>query len=183
MENSSICDGAIEWFERDETKEFHQPGIIANRYGEAVKANYEIKESTDIYSSLENLACVPELAPILNYLWECVMQYTQEFDILYSATSFEISPQINFQKYTPPSGGYKKWHFERNKHDPTFLVWMIYLNDIEKEGGTSFRYLNHTEKAERGKCLIWPAEFTHVHKGEVAPEETKYILTGWYRYK
>ena len=60
---------------------------------------------------------------------------------------------------------------------------MIYLNDVEKGGGTSFKYLDHTEKAEKGKCILWPADFTHLHKGEIAPEETKYIMTGWYQYK
>ena len=30
--------------------------------------------------------------------------------------------------------------------------------------------------------LIWPAGWTHFHKSEIAPKETKYIITGWYVY-
>ena len=182
MEDSCICDKAIEWFERDETKELHEHGVTGNVAGDNVKPDFEIKESTDIYMPLEKFVSVPELVPTLNYLWDCVIQYSREFDILYGNISFEIFPGINFQRYTPPSGGFKKWHFERNKSSPIFLVWMIYLNDIEKGGGTCFKYLNHTEKAEKGKCLLWPADYTHVHKGEIAPEEKKYILTGWCQY-
>ena len=37
-------------------------------------------------------------------------------------------------------------------------------------------------KAEKGKTVIWPAEWTHTHRGIVAPKETKYIATGWYGY-
>jgi len=34
----------------------------------------------------------------------------------------------------------------------------------------------------QGNTLIWPADFTHPHKGIVAPKETKYIITGWYNF-
>ena len=30
-----------------------------------------------------------------------------------------------------------------------------------------------------GKTLIWPAEWTHAHKGNIVESGTKYIATGW----
>jgi hypothetical protein len=57
---------------------------------------------------------------------------------------------------------------------------MMYLNTVEKEGGTEFKYYNHIEKAEKGKVVLWPTDFTHTHRGLVAPEEEKIIMTGWY---
>ena len=40
----------------------------------------------------------------------------------------------------------------------------------------------HLLKAEAGKCVIWPSGWTHMHRGIVAPDETKYITTGWFSY-
>ena len=30
--------------------------------------------------------------------------------------------------------------------------------------------------------LIWPCDWTHVHRGVTSPTQTKYIATGWYTY-
>ena len=35
---------------------------------------------------------------------------------------------------------------------------------------------------EIGKTLIWPAEWTHAHTGEVLKGGTKYIVTGWLHF-
>ena len=59
---------------------------------------------------------------------------------------------------------------------------MTYLNDVEKGGGTEWIHQKLKVKPEKGKTVIWPAEWTHTHRGIVAPKETKYIATGWYGY-
>ena len=35
---------------------------------------------------------------------------------------------------------------------------------------------------EQGTLAIWPAAWTHSHYGKPAPEEYKYIVTGWANY-
>ena len=37
-------------------------------------------------------------------------------------------------------------------------------------------------KPEIGKTLIWPAEWTHAHKGEILKSGIKYIITGWMHF-
>ena len=37
-------------------------------------------------------------------------------------------------------------------------------------------------KPEIGKTLIWPAEWTHAHTGEILKGGTKYIITGWMNF-
>ena len=58
---------------------------------------------------------------------------------------------------------------------------MTYLNDVnENDGGTTdFNYYNIKVKPERGKTLIWPAEWTHAHSGDIIKSGVKYIITGW----
>ena len=64
---------------------------------------------------------------------------------------------------------------------PVF-AWMIYLNDIEKGGGTEFPYQKVKTKAIAGDFYIWPTSWSHFHKGIKAPKECKYLLTGWASY-
>ena len=59
------------------------------------------------------------------------------------------------------------------------LVFMTYLNNVEN-GGTDFLYQNYTTKAIKGNTVIWPAAWTHTHKGQISKTEDKYIITGWY---
>ena len=59
------------------------------------------------------------------------------------------------------------------------LVYMTYLNDVSN-GGTEFLYQEFKTEARKGLTLIWPAEWTHTHKGIVSPDKEKYIITGWF---
>ena len=56
---------------------------------------------------------------------------------------------------------------------------MTYLNDVENGGNTNFEFYNLKIKPEMGKTLIWPADWTHAHTGEIVNSGSKYIITGW----
>ena len=60
------------------------------------------------------------------------------------------------------------------------MAWMIYLNTVTDEGGTYFDSYDKTLEAKEGRLVIWPAFFTHTHKGVVSKTQTKYIATGWF---
>jgi len=62
------------------------------------------------------------------------------------------------------------------------FAWMIFLNTIKKGGGTKFMYQNIIAKPVAGDFYMWPAGWTHLHRGVNAPKETKYIITGWCSY-
>ena len=59
---------------------------------------------------------------------------------------------------------------------------MTYLNDIKNDGGTEFFYQKTKFNAKKGLTLIWPAEWTHTHRGIISEEYEKYIITGWISY-
>ncbi len=93
-------------------------------------------------------------------------------------TCVDLREPFNIQRYEP-GGGYHVWHYERSPdRTQREFVWMTYLNDVP-DGGTQFYYQNRTEKAIKGKTLIWPAGYTHVHKGQISKKNIKYIITGW----
>ena len=88
----------------------------------------------------------------------------------------------NIQKYDPGQA-YHGLHCENNGDGIGYercLVWMIYLNTVNDKGGTYFSNFNKTLNAVEGRCVIWPAYWTHCHKGIPSPTETKYIATGWF---
>lgn len=63
------------------------------------------------------------------------------------------------------------------------FAYMTYLNNIEDGGGTEFLNQKLVTPATIGLTLIWPAQWTHYHRGIVAPTETKYIITGWLSFQ
>lgn len=114
------------------------------------------------------------------YLQSCLIDYLNEYGQL--QTTKIISTDMKMQR-TEPGGGYHVWHYENTgvSMAQRVLVWAIYLNDMpENEGETEFLYQKRRISPKAGTCVIWPAAFTHVHRGLTVYSENKYILTGWY---
>jgi hypothetical protein len=62
---------------------------------------------------------------------------------------------------------------------------MLYLNTLtaEEAGETEFLYQQRRLRPEENTMVIWPATFTHTHRGNaVFGERSKYIVTGWFYY-
>ena len=82
---------------------------------------------------------------------------------------------------TEPAQGYHIWHSENTTkvHTTRLLTWILYLNTIEDGGESEWLYLSKRSKAQEGTLVLWPAGFTHAHRGNPPLKETKYIMTGW----
>ena len=116
-------------------------------------------------------------------LISCIRQYREKYrDHLYQTSAWNLYHEASFQKYDGEEDGYKVWHSEHGPSKETskrILAWMFYLNDAEC--GTEF-YDRPTIKAKRGRCVIWPAFWTHIHRGVTPNIGLKYIITGWISY-
>lgn len=90
---------------------------------------------------------------------------------------------IKMQK-TKPGQGYHDWHCETTGKVSSnrVLVWTVYLNDISEGGETEFLYQRLRVQPKQGSVLIFPAAFTHTHRGNPPLLEDKYILTGWMEF-
>ena len=110
--------------------------------------------------------------------------YRKKYPYLeYGSTScgFNLTSYYNLQKYTDGEG-YFPLHCEHGSLGPyRMLVWMFYLNDAKS--GTIFPSQKKTLKPKTGRLVIWPAAWTHVHKGVTPNVGEKYILTGWWNYE
>ena len=86
-------------------------------------------------------------------------------------------------RYNPPNQGYHGWHQDWAVHSPDFsrriLVGMIYLNDVDEGGETEFYHQEVKIKPTQGTMVVWPAFFTHAHRGNRPISNTKYIINKW----
>jgi|TARA_B110000977_G_C11000175_1_gene463478 hypothetical protein len=79
--------------------------------------------------------------------------------------------------------GYHAWHSEQGPEAPgRILSYIVYLNDVVEGGETEFIYQHKRVKPETGTVVIWPAGFTHTHRGNPPLSNSKYIMTGWVEY-
>ena len=60
---------------------------------------------------------------------------------------------------------------------------MTYLNDVYDGGETEFMFYNLKIKPRKGLTLIWPAGWTHMHRGLPSEKSEKMIVTGWFSPK
>ena len=118
---------------------------------------------------------------IREQLQQCVQEYGNSFTGIRDYNLVLTNKQIRIQK-TNPMGGFHAWHTERSaQYLDRYLVWMIYLNDMpDGEAETEFLYQCLRIKPTVGTIVIWPEDFTHLHRGLTVYTQPKYILTGWF---
>ena len=110
-------------------------------------------------------------------LQQSIKKYCLKYPQLQDMCKWKVDDIYTFKKYELKDDGYKEWHTEHGP-PPTanrILVWMFYLNNAKS--GTDFMNFS-TVKAKRGRCVIWPAFWTHYHRSTLN-KGLKYITSGW----
>lgn len=115
-------------------------------------------------------------------VWDSYALYAEQYDVLNDIKSHSIW-SYRIQK-TEVGGGYHVWHCENNDRDQCtrVLVYTVYLNDVREGGETEFLYQHRRVPARAGTVVLFPAAFTHVHRGNPPISNVKYISTGWIEY-
>lgn len=183
LEDTSICDNLIDFFDNSSYSNLRKkPGSVGGR-------DLNQKRSTDLSISPyeQNNPEIKIISDYFSQLFGCVDKYVETYGWCNSSEAqFGIIEPINIQYYKPGEG-FLGYHFERGSSDfpacGRHLVWMTYLNDVNDGGGTEFFYQEKITTARKGKTVIWPADWTHTHRGVVSNTEHKYIITGWLNYE
>ena len=112
--------------------------------------------------------------------------YREYYHLKDHVPPMKILEEYNIQKY-PLKGAFNKIHCDRgyipNVNNNRELVFMTYLNDVHTGGETEFMFYNLKIKPQKGLTLVWPAGWTHLHRGLPSPTTEKMIVTGWYSYE
>lgn len=174
LEDISICDDIIE-FHKNSRYKF--PGNTMDG------VNHKLKKSTDVCVDIRDAN--ETLMRYIDMLVKCAGEYIEEYPYCNNGAEWGLAEPLNIQHYAPGEGFYA-WHTERSFPDipagTRHLAWMTYLNDVDEGGGTEFYHQKYKTTARKGKTVIWPVDWTHTHRGEVAPNEHKYIITGWFTH-
>ena len=180
INNDKLCNDIINFFKNN--PEIHKEGTTATGI------DIQVKKSTDITINPNDLK--QNKYDLFNFYFEhlnkCYLDYREQFTFLKTfANKINIGP-FNIQKYQP-GGHFAKVHSERTHITclHRLFAWMTYLNDVKEDDGgtTDFDYYKLKVQPQRGKTLIWPAEWTHAHSGSILKSGEKYIITGWIDFK
>ncbi len=175
MDNIDLCDELINFFELNQDK---------HKIGESFSGlDKNIKDSIDLPILPKNLNDSSHL-PVKKYLEHldgCYKEYLLKYEITNHFKEMHIGP-FNLQKYNQ-SGHFNGLHSERMaiSSSSRLFAWMTYLNDVNDGGETDFHFYKLKIKPKKGLTLIWPSEWTHMHRGSIT-NETKYIITGWIHF-
>ena len=114
-------------------------------------------------------------------LFSCLDRYKTAHPSLGYLYTWRYEDTYTFKKFESEDDGFKRWHCEAGGllTCPRILAWMFYLNDAKS--GTEFK--DHpTVRAKIGRCIIWPAAWTHTHRSQIPNKGLKYIISGWVSY-
>ena len=179
IEPESISHNLITYFESNKDKQ--KEGVITGG------RNINAKNSIDISMSPKEIKLPGNEAfdEYFKNLFSCYGDYIEQWPFL---TNFAENLQIgdfNLQRYQSGQH-YQGIHTERSSLGTLHRIfaWMTYLNDVDKEkgGSTFFSHYDLEIQPKKGLTLIWPAEWTHAHKGSLLHADSKYIITGWMHF-
>ena len=176
------CKNVIDLFEKAE-----QLGLTLSRkqsHNDQAHIKSDNQLYVDIIKNTElNIGDFSDFVEFCNIFWKSAYPiYAEKYSALNQIATHTVR-SIKIQK-TEIGEGYHAWHCEDDSRDNAarILTFILYLNDVNEGGETEFLYYPKRIKAEAGKLILWPAGFTHTHRGNPPLSNTKYILTGWVEF-
>ena len=156
------------------------------------KPSYIHKEGHEAMLRDDGFMCLDEIVgwqgPMNNlpslvneHISRALYEYFEYFPVLQTADTGLYSIRQKLQK-TPLSGGFHQWHYERSTPSDLdrIVVYMTYLEVPKKGGETEFLHQSLRIEPIVGRTLIWPAGFTHMHRGNPPLDGEKMYIDGWF---
>lgn len=177
----SFCKHIIEKFESDSRAE---PGTIDYR-GMSELSDY--KQSIELsIPYLANSGWGKENDIIISYIRSAVDLYNKYLREEYKDGLFEPilknvdKNDIFFKTYCTIHKQTKQcgyvWHYDYTKNPDSYLFGILYLHTIEPHGGETEFINGRKIKAECGKIMLCPANWTYAHRGNHFQTKYKYIV-------
>ena len=191
--DQKIIDGFLEWYDFAEE---HNYTIAPHRNMEESKVFPHVKKTAQEGNvpglHIDESIVLPTSSTftqqhfpggLCSAYWECLHNCFKQYDNKYTIAPKKgmlINPYFKIHK-VKKSEGFHAWHFENGEWlaRDRYLVYMTYLKSPESGGETEFLHQSMRIKPEAGTTLLWPAGFTHKHRGNPPLEGEKMYITGW----
>ena len=122
---------------------------------------------------------IPPVKVYFQFLQECFNCYMERYGIEFNGTIYNDVFKIHKVR---KSEGYHVWHYERSSPEniDRLMAYMTYLEVPKKGGETEFLHQSLRIEPIVGRTLIWPAGYTHMHRGNPPLDGEKMYITGWF---
>jgi hypothetical protein len=136
-------------------------------------------ESAFVYPLFSTIYPKPPVDAYFNFLQECFHLYVERYGIKFDGIIYNNVFKIHKVR---KSEGFHIWHYEGdNPADmDRLMAYMTYLEVPKKGGETEFLHQSLRIEPIVGRTLIWPAGFTHFHRGNPPLDGEKMYITGWF---
>ena len=174
--DNSLCDELVVYFEQNQAS--HKQGVTGNKSS----INLDDKNRIDLTISPKdiNLSKNKIFKKYFEDIFECYKDFSDTWPYLKKIARNLDIPAFNVGRYKTGQH-FQSIHCERaglgSLH--RLFAFMTYLNNVEEGGTTYFDNYNLEIQPKKGLTLIWPAEWTHTHRGNKVIKGTKYMITGW----
>ena len=153
----------------------NQSGIVEKKPPSVVRKD-EYAFVAPLYSTIYPR---PPVHAYFSHLKECFNLYVKRYAIKFDGAIYNDVFKIH---KVGKSEGFHQWHYERMDAEGLnrLMVYMTYLEVPKKGGETEFLHQGLRLDPVVGRTLIWPAGFTHMHRGLMPLEGEKMYVTGWF---
>ena len=132
-----------------------------------------------IYPVTSTIYPKPDVKAYFNYLEICFSNYMDKYMIGFDGVVYNDVFKIHKVR---KSEGFHVWHYERATPEglDRLMAYMTYLEAPKEGGETEFLHQSLRIKPVVGRTLLWPAGFTHMHRGNPPLDGEKMYITGWF---
>ncbi len=156
--------------------------------------NWTVKNSYNISSKFHRLGREDEeifmgsFSPqypesLCDQYWKCLNQCVEEYMAEYLIEIMGGLHSWYFKVHkVKEKQGFHAWHYENASYEvrDRFFAYMTYLQAPSEGGETEFLHQSKRIDPVVGRTLIWPAGFTHMHRGNPPLKGEKIYITGWF---
>ena len=174
-----LCRKLIKWFDWASEHKYTHSSKEEIHFNMRSDENIRIPKDL-IYSSSAVAKQIPDTIcqEYFDCILKCLGEYQQELGLQYNGTLWNYTFKIHKVK---KGQGYHVWHYENGEYESRdrFITYMTYLKTPEEGGDTEFLYQSRKIEPIERRTLLWPAGFTHVHRGNPPLKGEKIYITGW----
>lgn len=148
---------------------------------DALIAEYSIEYKTDLvdkYLGYEYTDVLSENPILSKLVSESFAKYLKTYPTLNRTYDKWALKTWRF-KHFPPNHHFSGWHSEHNSTHPyLILCCLLYLSD--HNCGTEFLATNEVIQSKKGRLVMFPAFWTHIHRGQLCPDKKdRYIMSAY----